>query len=93
MTGRKPVPERDMNPLTKAIKTLHALGFPKAWWYAVYQLGLRTGHYRRVTPSGEVEMTGKPGLKPIAGYPPVSDAQSDLRNPPGRYYEESPAFQ
>ncbi|MBG0785767.1 MAG: alginate lyase family protein [Anaerolineaceae bacterium] len=67
-----------MNPLTKAIKTLHDLGFSKVWRYGVYQFGLRTGHYRRATPTGKVEMPGKPGLPPIASYPPVSEAQSDL---------------
>jgi hypothetical protein len=67
-----------MNPLTKAIKTLHDLGFSKVWRYGVYQLGLRTGHYRRVTPPGRVEITGQPGLSPIASFPPVTEAQSDL---------------
>ena len=67
-----------MNPLTKAIKTLHDLGLSKVWQYGVYQLGLRTGHYRRVTPPGQVEVTGKPGLPPIAVFPPISEAQSDL---------------
>ncbi len=67
-----------MNPLTKSIKTLHDLGFSKVWRYGVYQFGLRTGHYQRVTPPGRAEVTGKPGLAPIASYPPVSEAQSDL---------------
>lgn len=67
-----------MNSLTKATKTLRDLGFSKVWRYAAYQFGLRTGHYRRVTPTGQVEATVKPGLPPIASYPPVSEAQSDL---------------
>lgn len=67
-----------MNPLMKAIKTLRDLGITKVWQYAIYKLGLRTGHYRRATPAGRTETTGKPGLPPIAAYPHFSEAQSDL---------------
>ncbi len=33
-------------------KVVRQLGPRQAFWYAVYQAGLRSGHYRRVTPAG-----------------------------------------
>lgn len=37
-----------MNRLKKFIKTIRQLGIQQTSFYALYQLGLRTGHYRRV---------------------------------------------
>ncbi len=37
--------------LSRRIKAVRTLGFQQAAWYALYQLGLRSGHYRRATPS------------------------------------------
>lgn len=67
-----------MDKLTKATKTLRDLGLAKVWRYVVYQFGLRTSHYRRVTPPRWTETAGSPGLPPLASFPVVSEAQSDL---------------
>jgi hypothetical protein len=61
--------------LTRAIREL---GISKLWLYALYQAGLRSGHYRRVTPSRRDEFDGKPSLPPIAHFPHVSQSICDL---------------
>ncbi len=38
--------------LHQAIKTALHLGFSQVFWYAIYQLGLRSGHFRRAGPVG-----------------------------------------
>lgn len=41
-----------MNPIIRSIKTASSLGIRSSIFYAIYQLGIKTGHYRRVTPIG-----------------------------------------
>ncbi len=38
-----------------AAKAARELGFAQTFWYALYQVGLRTGHYRRATPLAAYE--------------------------------------
>lgn len=66
-----------MNRLTKALKAIQALGLKKPLLYALYQLGLRSGHYRRVTPSISSEFDGEAGLPPCRAFPsPPEDQQA-----------------
>ena len=67
-----------MNPLTKSIKVIQTLGLRKLCYYMVYQVGLRTGHYRRATPSKRMTYSGTPALEPYPSFPKVSDKQKDL---------------
>lgn len=41
--------KRLVNRISTAIQAVQELGLSQTFWYAVYQFGLRTGHYRRVT--------------------------------------------
>ena len=61
-----------MNPIVKSYKAIRELGLPKIWYYTVYQVGLRTGHYRRIMPSKRAEYEGQPGLPPYTNYPEFS---------------------
>jgi hypothetical protein len=67
-----------LNPLTKLFKSLTQLGLTKMSLFGRYQLGLRTGHYRRVTPSERSGPVSAPTLAPIAAFPDVPTAQADL---------------
>ena len=67
-----------MNPLTKLLKALRDLGAEKLLLFAQYQAGLRSGHFRRLTPSRRDSFDGTPGLPPLAHFPRVSQAQQDL---------------
>jgi hypothetical protein len=40
-----------MNPLIRSIKSTASLGIKSSLFYAIYQLGLKSGHYKRVTPN------------------------------------------
>jgi hypothetical protein len=60
------------------IKAICELGLPKLWHYALYQLGLHSGHYRRVMPSQRDDFNGTPGLAPYAQFPQISPSQRDL---------------
>ncbi|MCB2214225.1 heparinase II/III family protein [bacterium] len=60
-----------MNPLTKVIKSIRQLGFAKVWQYAVYQIGLRTGHYQRLMPSRRSNYQGSPSIPPLSHFPEV----------------------
>ncbi len=64
-----------MNPITKAFKASRNLGIKKLWYYSCYQLGLRMGHYRRITPNQRVIFTGEPGLEPFENFPIVSESE------------------
>ena len=67
-----------MNPLTKTLKAFRYLGIKKIWYYTCSQIGLRTGHYRRMTPNQRIIYTGEPGLKPYANFPTVSESEKAL---------------
>jgi len=62
-----------MNRFSKIFKAIHELGMRKLWYYARYQIGLDTGHYRRATPFKQPDFTGQPGLAPFTKYPRISD--------------------
>lgn len=62
----------------KLTKVVRDLGVSKVWLYALYQAGLRSGHYRRVTPNRRDVFDTTPGLPPIAHFPHVSQSNSDL---------------
>lgn len=64
-----------MNAVEKTIKALHNLGWRKLWFYALYRVGLRTGHYRRVTPASPDPDQGKPALAPYATFPSIPSDQ------------------
>lgn len=64
-----------MNPLIKAIKSFRQLGPAKLWQYAVYRLGLRTGHYQRMLPSRRSGYQGAPALPPLGDFPKVFPAE------------------
>lgn len=40
-----------MNPIIRYFKTINQLGLKSSILYAIYQVGLKSGHYRRVTPN------------------------------------------
>jgi hypothetical protein len=67
-----------MNSIRKAIKAIHDLGISKTWFYALYQIGLRTRHYRRVTPTLRDLFVGKPGIGPYPSFPQISAGGKDL---------------
>ena len=67
-----------MNTLTKYFKALQTLGLSKLWDYAVYQIGLRTGYFKRVTPCQHEEFSGTPSLEPYPKFPKVSKTQKYL---------------
>ncbi len=67
-----------MNKVTKFFKAIKTLGFSKLWYYLVYQLGLRTGHYRRATPSRKADFGGQPAVKPFQKFPKLSENQKKL---------------
>ncbi len=66
-----------MNPLSKLIKATRDLGTAKLWLFARYQAGLRSGHYRRMTPSSRDRFGGTPGLPGYSRFPQVSQSQRD----------------
>jgi hypothetical protein len=66
-----------MNRLTKALKAIRALGIKKPLLYALYQLGLRSGHYRRATPAQTSDFSGEAGLPPCRAFPmPPAEQQA-----------------
>lgn len=62
-------------PIPKIIKTLCQLGVARTGLYALYRLGLVSGHYRRVTPPRQEAHAYSPGLPPIKRFPVVSDRE------------------
>ena len=60
------------------IKAVRDLGSKKLWLYGQYQVGLYSGHFRRLTPSRRDKFDGTPGLSPYSYFPQVSQAQRDL---------------
>jgi hypothetical protein len=66
-----------MKAHVKFFKALRALGFKKVWFYARYQAGLRSGYYRRMTPSVSDKFAGSPGLAPYEAYPRLTQAERD----------------
>ncbi len=40
-----------MNPIIRYFRTINQLGFKSSFLYAVYQTGLKSGYYRRITPN------------------------------------------
>lgn len=67
-----------LSPLSKTIKSLNQLGPTKMALFGLYQLGLRTGHYRRATPSERSGPVSAPTLPPLAHIPEIPPAQVDL---------------
>ena len=67
-----------LNPLTKTLKSLNQLGLTQTGLFGIYQLGLRTGHYRRMTPSKRSGPVSAPTLAPLAQIPTIPPAQVDL---------------
>jgi hypothetical protein len=67
-----------MKTVNKLFKAVRDLGPSKLSLYGQYQVGLRSGHYRRVLPSRRDDYDGQPGLPPYAHFPQVSQAQRDL---------------
>lgn len=67
-----------MNKIVKAFKSLNQLGPLKTGLFGLYQLGLLSGHYRRVTPSVLSGPVDAPTLGPIALFPAIPPAQVDL---------------
>lgn len=67
-----------MRPILKSLKVIRDLGLPKLWYYTVYQVGLSSGHYRRITPNHREDFVGTPGLPPFPSFPTVTPAQRDL---------------
>ena len=67
-----------LNPITKTVKSLNQLGLSKMSQFGLYQLGLRTGHYRRLTPSERSGPVSAPTLPPLAQIPAIPPAQVDL---------------
>jgi hypothetical protein len=63
-----------MNPILKAFKALRDLGPKKVWFYAVYRVGLLTGHFRRQTPSKMSLFSGDPGLPSYKNFPKIGNA-------------------
>ncbi|MFW5714340.1 MAG: hypothetical protein ACOCYU_06700, partial [Brevefilum sp.] len=66
-----------MNLLTKSLKALQYLGLRKLWFYTIYRVCLKTGHYRRATPSQFDDFNGSPSLDPYATYPSPSREQKE----------------
>ncbi len=66
-----------MNPLTKSLKAIKYLGLRKLWLYTLYQVGLRTGHYQRVTPSKSDAYQGTPALAPFVTFPHITQEQQE----------------
>jgi len=64
-----------MNRLSKLIKATRDLGPAKVWLFARYQAGLRSGHYRRMTPSSRDRYNGSAGLPVYSRFPQADDAQ------------------
>jgi hypothetical protein len=64
-----------LNPIKKSLKALYQLGLKKIWFYTLYQVGLQTGHYRRMTPSYPECYNGEPALAPFSGFPSHSQKQ------------------
>jgi hypothetical protein len=66
-----------MNPIIKAVKALQELGWKKIWYYALYQIGLRSGHYLRTMPVTHEPFGGAPALAPYPQFPHISEGQQD----------------
>jgi len=67
-----------MNRIEKSLKSLNQLGPTQTGLYALYQLGLRSGHYRRMTPSVLSGPVSAPTLGPISHFPDLPPAQVDF---------------
>jgi hypothetical protein len=66
-----------MNALVKSCKAIRNLGFTKLWYYFLYQLGLRSGHYQRLTPNRRSDYQGQPELSPIQSFPILPQPQQE----------------
>ncbi|HEX8991470.1 MAG TPA: alginate lyase family protein [Anaerolineales bacterium] len=62
-----------MPSLRVAFKALTQLGFEPLALYALYQLGLRTGHYRRLESRALQEQLGSSVLRPLMALPQSRD--------------------
>jgi len=67
-----------MNPIKKSFKVLQTLGFRNLWYFLVYKIGLRTGHYQRMTPCKRTDFSGHPVLDPYRKFPEPSKSQIKL---------------
>jgi len=76
MAGEIPLKQRKvMHNLKVLTKAIRELGVNKLVHYARYQLGLISGHYRRLTPSRRSNYSGGVGLPPYAHFPDVAATQ------------------
>jgi hypothetical protein len=66
-----------MNPIVKSFKAVRELGLQKIWLYTLYQVGLRTGHYRRIMPSQRDIHSSSPSISPRTSFPQISLPQKD----------------
>ncbi len=67
-----------MKTYLKIFHALRELGLRKLWHYGRYQIGLRSGYYRRVTPNRKGDYPGEPGLPPLTHIPHVNQVTIDL---------------
>lgn len=66
-----------MNFIAKSFKAIRDLGWQKIWFYALYQFGLRTGHYRRITPSKPDQHQSTPHIDPCRSFPQIPPQQKE----------------
>ena len=52
--------------LPQGLKAVRELGLAQTFWYAVYQVGMRSGFYRRATPTRPYPALTTPILSPFA---------------------------
>lgn len=61
------------------VTALRELGPRQLGWYAIYQLGLQSGHYRRVTPPPQADPSGSLRFEPPLRLPEQSTLRSVLQ--------------
>ena len=66
-----------MNPIVKSLKAIRDLGLAKIWYFTIYQVGLRSGHYRRVLPCQRSDYEGQIGLHPYVNFPKIAPLQRE----------------
>ena len=61
-----------MNPFEKSLKAVRELGLQKLLFFGLYKFGLRTGHYRRLTPTWQDSSSVNPALQTFQKAPQIS---------------------
>ncbi len=67
-----------MNRLTKFFKAISELGTLKLGHYALYRMGLISGHYRRATPNRRSDFSEQPEIPPYPSFPNISEEKKKL---------------